>query len=289
MKLDALDHPKTLDFAARLNVTRPTAIGHLELFWHFVSKHAPQGNVGKFPDGSIARACEWLGEPEEFLKSLLKSGFLDASEEHRYLVHDWSEHCPNWVRAQLHKLKRAFYVIDKSSEERTEERSYEGTAEPSTRARVSKPREAKPREAIVSDARDSNSKPGEGESRNGSAAPTPLAHARVLADHNELVERIQPLYPVGTWRGSVWILAAKAIAKRLDEGIDAELLIEAAESYAEQQAALGKVGTQYVLSPAKFYGDDGDWRGPFPLPKPAGKSSLSIDEMKLKYPEMANG
>lgn len=147
MKLDALDHPKTLDFASRLDISRPTAIGHLELFWHFVAKHAPQGNIGKFPDGSIARACDWLGDPASFLKSLLKSGFLDESEAHRYLVHDWSEHCPNWVRAQLQKLKKPFLVTEVRTNEPTEDGSYEGTGEPSTRGRVSKGREGKGREA----------------------------------------------------------------------------------------------------------------------------------------------
>jgi hypothetical protein len=140
MKLQALDHPKTLDFAARLNVSRPTAIGHLELFWHFVAKHAPRGNIGKFPDGAIARACDWLGEPEEFLKSLLKSGFLDGSDEHRYLVHDWPEHCPNWVRAQLQKLKQSFYVVDSHSRTPSYDGTKEGSLSPSTRARVSKGR-----------------------------------------------------------------------------------------------------------------------------------------------------
>jgi hypothetical protein len=140
LKLDALDHPKTLDFAARLNVSRPTAIGHLELFWHFAAKHAPRGNIGKFPDGAIARACDWTGDPESLVKALLKSGLIDESETHRYLVHDWPEHCPNWVRAQLQKLKTPFFSESASTEERTEE--------PSTRARVSKGSQGKGREAI---------------------------------------------------------------------------------------------------------------------------------------------
>ena len=56
MKLDALDHPKTLDLAARLNVELPTVIGHLELLWAFTGKKASQGGIGKWPDGAIARA-----------------------------------------------------------------------------------------------------------------------------------------------------------------------------------------------------------------------------------------
>lgn len=48
MKLDGLDHPKTLDFAARLDISLPQAIGHLELLWAFVAQKTPHGNVGKW-------------------------------------------------------------------------------------------------------------------------------------------------------------------------------------------------------------------------------------------------
>lgn len=110
MKLDALEHPKTYDFAARLGVSRPTALGHLELLWAFVGKQAPQGNVGKWPDGAIARACDWMGDPQCFLQSLLQSGFIDSHPEHRYVIHDWHEHAPRWVRAKLAKLNLAFII-----------------------------------------------------------------------------------------------------------------------------------------------------------------------------------
>lgn len=110
MKLDALDHPKTLDFAARLNVELPTAIGHLELFWAFVGKKSPQGNIGKWPDGAIARACYWMAQPELFISALVGSGFIDTSASHRLLVHDWPEHAPRWVRSKLKTLGTGFIV-----------------------------------------------------------------------------------------------------------------------------------------------------------------------------------
>ncbi len=245
MKLDALDHPKTLDFAARLGVSRPTAIGHLELFWHFVAKQSPQGNVGKFPDGAIARAADWQGDPEAFLQSLLKSGLIDACKTHRFLVHDWPEHCPNWVRAQLQKLKRQFYVADSSSEEG----SYEGTGEPSTRARVSKPREAKPREAKPSVGAGSSDPASE---TNGDAGP------------NLVIDQVRAIYPAGHYRDSAWLKAAHFVAQRLEEGVEPHELVEAAAKYSDQQIARGKVGTEFVLSPAKFF--ESEWRGPFPLP-----------------------
>jgi hypothetical protein len=101
VKLDALDHPKTLDFAARLQVELPTAIGHLELLWAFTGKKAPQGDVGKWPDGAIARACYWNGDPRLFLSALVAAGFIDTDTDHRYVVHDWHDHAPRWVRSKL--------------------------------------------------------------------------------------------------------------------------------------------------------------------------------------------
>lgn len=95
-----LDHPKTLDFAARLGVSRPQAIGHLELLWAFTADKAPRGDVGKWPDGAIARACDWMDAPEVFVEALTAAGFIDESEAHRLLIHDWPEHAPRFVRAK---------------------------------------------------------------------------------------------------------------------------------------------------------------------------------------------
>lgn len=108
MKLDALDHPKTLDLAARLGVDLPTVIGHLELLWAFTGKKSPRGDVGKWPDGAIARACYWMGRPELFTQALRDSGFLDADSTHRLTVHDWHEHAPRWVRAKLKSQGEGF-------------------------------------------------------------------------------------------------------------------------------------------------------------------------------------
>jgi hypothetical protein len=108
MKLDALDHPKTMDLAARLNVELPTAIGYLELLWAYTGKHAPQGNIGKWPDGAIARACYWMGRPELFIQALQEAGFIDADSSHRLTIHDWREHAPRWVKSKLKTLNLAF-------------------------------------------------------------------------------------------------------------------------------------------------------------------------------------
>ena len=116
MKLEALDHPKTLDFAARLNVEIPTAIGYLELLWAFVGKKSPQGNIGKWPDGAIARACFWNGNPSVFVSALTDAGYLDINPQYRYMIHDWQEHAPRWVKAKLKNLKLEFITVVNTTE-----------------------------------------------------------------------------------------------------------------------------------------------------------------------------
>lgn len=103
MKLEALDHPKTMELATQLEVELPTAIGYLELFWAFVAKKTPRGDVGKWSDGVIASACMWRGKASQFVQALVSARFVDADADHRLLVHDWPQHCPNWVRAKLKK------------------------------------------------------------------------------------------------------------------------------------------------------------------------------------------
>lgn len=135
MKLEALDHPKTLDLAARLEVELPTAIGYLELLWAFTGKKAPEGNIGKWPDGAIARACYWMGRPEVFTLALQEAGFIDADPLHRLTIHDWREHAPRWVKSKLATLKLGF--IDDVS------RDTSGDTSNDSKGREGKPREEK--------------------------------------------------------------------------------------------------------------------------------------------------
>jgi hypothetical protein len=138
MKLTAFDHPKTLALKSALKCSLPCVIGYLELLWKFTSQHSPQGDIGKWPDSSIAEACFWEGDPSIFVNALTDLHYLDKSSKHRLLVHDWQEHCPQWVRAKLSKKSLPFFTIDEVVEP-----TKEGTKEPSSS--LAKPSVAKPR------------------------------------------------------------------------------------------------------------------------------------------------
>lgn len=108
MKRGTPSHPKVDDLMDSLGVSRVVAVGTLELMWHFTAKYAIQGDVGKWSDARIASACEWDGPPETLILGLGLAGWLDRSDEHRLLVHDWPVHADQAVKKTLSNRGLAF-------------------------------------------------------------------------------------------------------------------------------------------------------------------------------------
>lgn len=201
MKLEALDHPKTMDLAARLNVELPTAIGYLELLWAFTGKKSPQGNIGKWPDGAIARACYWMGRPEVFILALHESGFIDADDVYRFTVHDWRDHAPGWVRAKLKKLGLVFIQSSDATRERSSEPSSEPSLEPSIQGKGS-----------------TSTSEGKGREVSRGARATRLPDDFSLTDERRLVAEVEKLPAERTFAKfcDYWHSASGAKARKLD-------------------------------------------------------------------------
>jgi hypothetical protein len=82
---------------------------------------------------------------------------------------------------------------------------------------------------------------------------------------------IKAAYPAGTYGQHHWQTAERAIRQLCEDGqATPDDLLNAVSNFARQQTAMGRIGTQYVTSPNKFF-ESGMWRGPFPLPKAAQK------------------
>lgn len=112
MKRETLRHPKTYDLAARLGCDRPTALGYLTLLWDFCGEVSPAGDIGKWPDSSIATACDWHGDPSAFVCALVDSRWLDSVRTpSRLIVHDWSQHCEAWVKKKLARARLTFVSV----------------------------------------------------------------------------------------------------------------------------------------------------------------------------------
>jgi hypothetical protein len=108
LKREAYKHPKMLDLASRLNCTIAQAIGHVSLLIDWTADYAIQGDVGKWPNGAIARASGWEGDAEEFVLCCIASGWLDEHQIHRLILHDWPDHAERWVKAKLTAAGLAF-------------------------------------------------------------------------------------------------------------------------------------------------------------------------------------
>lgn len=277
MKLNALEHPKTLAFASRLGVELPTAIGHLELLWAFTAKQSPRGDVGKWEDGAIALACYYKGEPEKFVNSLLKSGLMDAHKTHRLVIHDWQEHCPNWIRAKLKKIGADFISTKAAAsvptevptEVLTEVGSCEPPSVPSSRAQIL------PSHAMPSHA-----------STTAPAAPTVEDVSRETTGDWFLDFKIAYPTRAGDYR---WHGARKAANARIAEGHTAEQFIDGARRYAKFCEDTGKLNTEHVKQAATFLGPDKPFMDPWTLPEtPASRAAKKrADSERIEWANLA--
>lgn len=133
MKRGTPDHPKVASLAQLLNIPIYSAVGLLELLWHFTARYAPQGDIGKHSDKAIAKALYWQKRPgrtvipAEFIpnsgrittelwliSSLIRAEFMDISPKYRLVVHDWSDHADEAVRKFLSRHSLDFVQTESS-------------------------------------------------------------------------------------------------------------------------------------------------------------------------------
>ena len=101
MKRGTPEHPKMRLLAKKLGVSLPQAIGTMELLWHWASRYAIQGNIGKWKNEIIAQAVYWDDDPDLLVNALCDSGWIDADPVHRYVIHDIKDHADNTWRQNL--------------------------------------------------------------------------------------------------------------------------------------------------------------------------------------------
>jgi hypothetical protein len=136
MKPSTTELIKFIKLQRRLKESKRGTVGLLELLWNNTARQCPRGDIGKFSNEDIAILCDWDGDPDELIKTLVDCGWLDACPTYRLIVHDWQEHAPNYVRAALAKRKESFCTIvtTLASGEPSPECSPEASPEPSPEA-----------------------------------------------------------------------------------------------------------------------------------------------------------
>lgn len=92
---DLSDHPKTYALADALGMRQYSAVGIVVSLWIWALIHAPDGDLTRFPDSAIARACHWDKKPADLVAALAESGFLDGRR-----LHDWDEYAGAIIEAE---------------------------------------------------------------------------------------------------------------------------------------------------------------------------------------------
>lgn len=111
MKRGTPEHRKMHILADSLKLRLYSAVGIMEMVWHFAGKYTPQGDIGSVPDRRIAAAVDWEKKPEILIDALVKSEWLDRHDAYRLIVHDWPEHCEQAVRKLLLRNRKNFLPI----------------------------------------------------------------------------------------------------------------------------------------------------------------------------------
>lgn len=132
MKAGTQNHLKTKRLMRLLGIPLYRAVGILETLWLLCADCCDEGDIGKYTDEEIADYLGWDGpSASELVRHLSDSGWIDRDNEHRLLVHDWIEHCPEYIRDRIRKRsarqskrrKQRTYVSsksDKSGQSRTD-------------------------------------------------------------------------------------------------------------------------------------------------------------------------
>jgi hypothetical protein len=109
MKLNTIQHPKLFRLKRRLSLQTWGAVGILESLWNLTATHAKDGALGKtFTNEDIANYIGWEADPEVLIEALVSSGWLDICETNRLVVHDWHDHCPEFVKGNIRRMKKEF-------------------------------------------------------------------------------------------------------------------------------------------------------------------------------------
>lgn len=109
MKRGTIEHPKMLELSRLLGVKRYIAVGILESLWHWAAKYTPKGDIGKYSDEAIADGIGWdSDDAQHLIQSFVESRWVDRTDQHRLVVHDWSHHADYTLHARIARQREWF-------------------------------------------------------------------------------------------------------------------------------------------------------------------------------------
>jgi len=108
MKSGTPSHPKVRRLARRLGIPRAHAVGLLCWLWDSAERLCPAGDIGRLEDADIAEEVMWEGDPAALVSALVTEQLFDANDTHRLVIHDWAEHCSQFVHRRVARSGKLF-------------------------------------------------------------------------------------------------------------------------------------------------------------------------------------
>ncbi|MEG1564288.1 MAG: hypothetical protein RR365_11275 [Bacteroides sp.] len=101
-------NPKTLELSSVLNLDVDATVGKLTRLWSWaVQSENETGEISHLPAKEIAAIMRWRKKPEELLNALIQYGFIDQTEEGRF-IHDWKDLNGKFIASKVKDRKRKF-------------------------------------------------------------------------------------------------------------------------------------------------------------------------------------
>lgn len=108
MKHQVLNHPKTARLAEELGIDRAYALGIVGALWCFAAEYAFDGDLSQHTPQQLASNIGFNGDPVRMVCALCAHKWLDQTEDGRTLIHDWPEHCPDFIHMRLVRMNKRF-------------------------------------------------------------------------------------------------------------------------------------------------------------------------------------
>jgi hypothetical protein len=101
VKREGFRHSKVYRLAKALTIPHYAAVGLLDCLWDLTAREAPRGDIGKLQNDDIAHQVGWPDSPDDLIRALIDCKLADVDEDHRIIIHDWSEHAEDGVHSRL--------------------------------------------------------------------------------------------------------------------------------------------------------------------------------------------
>jgi hypothetical protein len=97
-RLQLTEHPKFKLALSLLRISKPLLLGHLELLYHSAALRLSP----RFDNAAeLEAAAEWAGRRGHLAAVLVQCRLVDREDTGALILHDWIDHCPDYIRKRL--------------------------------------------------------------------------------------------------------------------------------------------------------------------------------------------